>query len=100
MKAIKINEYGDESVLNYTDVERPAPNADEVLVKVHIAAVNPVDWKIRDGLGEVFRLQLPIILGCEIAGTIEEVGSDVNNFKRGDICRAPAISQPRMMGSL
>ena len=84
MKAVIINEYGDESVLNYTDVERPAPKADEVLVKVHASAVNPVDWKIRDGLGEMFKLQLPIILGCEIAGTIEEVGSDVKDFKRGD----------------
>ncbi len=84
MKAVTINEYGDESVLNYTDVERPAPKADEVLVKVHASAVNPVDWKIRDGLGEMFGLKLPIILGCEIAGTIEEVGSDVKDFKQGD----------------
>jgi NADPH:quinone reductase-like Zn-dependent oxidoreductase len=84
MKAVKINQYGDESVLDYTDVERPAPKADEVLVKVHIAAVNPVDWKIRDGLGEMFGLKLPIILGCEIAGTIDSVGGDVEEFKKGD----------------
>lgn len=84
MKAVRISEYGDESVLDYTDVERPAPKADEVLVKVHVAAVNPVDWKIRDGLGEMFGLKLPMILGCEIAGTIEAVGDDVDNFKKGD----------------
>ena len=84
MKAVMINEYGDESVLNYTDVERPAPKADEVLVKVHASAVNPVDWKIRNGLGEMFGLKLPIILGCEIAGTIEETGADVKKFKTGD----------------
>jgi len=84
MKAIMITEYGDESVLNYTDVERPEPKADEVLVKVRVAAVNPVDWKIRDGLGGVFGLQPPIILGCEIAGTVEEVGSEVKDFKQGD----------------
>ena len=43
MKAVKIEEYGDESVLNYTDVERPQPKADEVLVKIKAAAVNPID---------------------------------------------------------
>lgn len=84
MKAVTINEYGDESVLNYTETERPAPKDDEVLVKVHAAAVNPVDWKIRDGLGEMFGLELPIIPGCEIAGTVEEVGETVENFRRGD----------------
>lgn len=84
MKAVKINEYGDESVLDYADIERPAPKANEVLVKVHVAAVNPVDWKIRDGLGEMFGLKFPIILGCEIAGTIEEVGGDVESFNKGD----------------
>ncbi len=84
MKAVMIKEYGDASVLNYTGVKRPEPKADEVLVKVHVAAVNPVDWKIRDGLGEMFGLKLPIILGCEIAGTIEEMGADVKKFKTGD----------------
>ncbi len=84
MKAVKINEYGDESVLDYTETERPAPQADEVLVKVHVAAVNPVDWKIRDGLGEMFGLQPPLILGCEIAGTVEAIGGDVKDFQQGD----------------
>jgi NADPH:quinone reductase-like Zn-dependent oxidoreductase len=84
MKAVIINEYGDESVLNLVDVERPEPKNDEILVKVHAAAVNPVDWKIRDGLGKMFGLQPPMILGCEIAGTIEKIGNDVENFKIGD----------------
>lgn len=84
MKTVMINAYGDESVLNYTDVARPEPKADEVLVKVHAAGVNPVDWKIRDGLGERFGLKLPISLGGEIAGTIEKIGDDVRDFKEGD----------------
>ncbi|MGI8505024.1 MAG: alcohol dehydrogenase catalytic domain-containing protein [Hassallia sp.] len=73
MKAVVINEYGDESVLDYV-VERPEPKADEVLVKVHVAAVNPADWKIRDRMGERFGFKLPLILGGDIAGTVEEVG--------------------------
>jgi NADPH:quinone reductase-like Zn-dependent oxidoreductase len=84
MKAIKINEYGDESVLKYEEVEKPEPKADEILVKVKISSVNPVDWKIRDGMGEMFGMKLPMILGCEISGTIEEIGTDVNRFAVGD----------------
>jgi NADPH:quinone reductase-like Zn-dependent oxidoreductase len=84
MKAVTISKYGDQSVLNYTDIERPKPKPDEILVHNFAAAVNPVDWKIRDGLGEMFGLHLPIVLGCEIAGTIEELGSDVLDFHSGD----------------
>jgi NADPH:quinone reductase-like Zn-dependent oxidoreductase len=84
MKAIIINKYGNEDVLEYTDVERPEPKNDEVLVKVHAAAVNPVDWKIRESGGERFGLKLPIILGGDIAGTVEEIGVEVKNFKQGD----------------
>ncbi len=84
MKAVTISKYGDQSVLNYTDIERPKPKADEILVHTFAAAVNPVDWKIRDGLGKMFELHLPIVLGCEIAGTIEEVGSNVLDFRPGD----------------
>jgi NADPH:quinone reductase-like Zn-dependent oxidoreductase len=92
MKAIVINVYGNEDVLNYVDVERPEPKADEVLVKVHVAAVNPVDWKIRDGMGERFGLKLPLILGGDIAGTIEEVGVEVKNFKQGDAVYGITVS--------
>ena len=84
MKAIVINAYGNENVVDYTDVERPEPKADEVLVKVHVAGVNSVDWKIRNGLGERLGLKLPIMLGGEIAGTVEKIGSAVRDFKEGD----------------
>ena len=92
MKAVVINEYGNESVLNYTDVERPEPKADEILVKVHVAAVNPADWKIRDGMGEMFGFKLPLILGGDIAGTVEEVGVGVENFKQGDAVYGMTLS--------
>ncbi|MGA8657438.1 MAG: alcohol dehydrogenase catalytic domain-containing protein [Chthoniobacterales bacterium] len=83
MKAVTISKYGDQSVLTYNNIERPKPKLDEILVHNRAAAVNPVDWKIRNGLGEMFGLRLPIVLGCEIAGTIEEVGSDVGDFQAG-----------------
>jgi NADPH:quinone reductase-like Zn-dependent oxidoreductase len=84
MKAIVINAYGNEDVVNYVDVERPEPKADEVLVKVRVAGVNPIDWKIRNGAGERLGLKLPISLGGEIAGTIDKIGSDVKDFQEGD----------------
>lgn len=84
MKAIVINEYGNENVLNYMDVDRPEPKSDEILVKVRVAAVNPADWKIRDGMGESFGFKFPLILGGDIAGTVEAVGDGVENFQQGD----------------
>lgn len=84
MKAIVITEYGNSDVLKFFDVERPQPKAGEVLVKVHAAGVNPVDWKIRGGMGTRLGMTLPIMLGGEIAGTIEKRGNDVEGFKEGD----------------
>ncbi|MBC8141450.1 MAG: NADP-dependent oxidoreductase [Armatimonadetes bacterium] len=84
MKAVVISEYGDENVLKYGDVPRPEPKAGEILVKVRAAGVNPVDWKIRDGLGGMFGYTLPLILGGDIAGTVETVGAGVTNFAPGD----------------
>ena len=75
MKAVRIERYGDEEVMEIAEVEQSKPGVGELLVKVKAAAVNPVDWKIRDGLGELFGLKLPLILGCEVAGTVEAVGS-------------------------
>lgn len=84
MKAVVVNEYGDNDVVNYIDVPRPEPAADEILVKVRAAGVNPVDWKIRSGAGERLGLKLPIMLGDEIAGTVEQVGDAVKDFREGD----------------
>ena len=82
MKAVRIKRYGNEEVVELAEVERPQPGENQLLVKVKAAAVNPVDWKIREGLGEMFGMKLPIILGCEVAGTVEAPGS--GNFAAGD----------------
>ncbi|MEP6903464.1 MAG: NADP-dependent oxidoreductase [Actinomycetota bacterium] len=84
MKAVVLKEYGGADVLSYEDAEKPAPQADDILIKVHNIGVNPVEWKIRNGLGKMFGLKLPIILGTEISGTVEEVGADVKKIKAGD----------------
>jgi NADPH:quinone reductase-like Zn-dependent oxidoreductase len=88
MKAVRIERYGNEDVLELAEVERPTPRDNELLVKVRAAAVNPVDWKIREGLGDIFGLKPPLILGCEVAGTVEAVGGPIRtgmkDFVAGD----------------
>ena len=88
MKAVRIERYGNEEVMALAEVEQPTPGGNELLVKVRAAAVNPVDWKIRDGLGELFGLKPPLILGCEIAGTVEALGgpspTGSSEFAAGD----------------
>ena len=84
MKAVVINEYGNNDVVQYLDVERPEPKAGEVLLQIHAAGVNPVDWKIRDGAGQRMGMTLPIHLGGEITGTVEQAGDGVENLQAGD----------------
>ncbi len=84
MQAVSIDEYGDNSVLRIGAVDRPNPKAGQILVKVHAAGVNPVDWKIRSGAGQRMGLSLPLILGGEISGVVAELGEGVDRFAVGD----------------
>jgi NADPH:quinone reductase-like Zn-dependent oxidoreductase len=88
MKAVRIKRYGNEEVVELAEVQRPQPGDNELLVKVRASAVNPVDWKIRDGLGDIFGLKPPLIVGCEVAGTLEAVGgpspTGIKDFVAGD----------------
>lgn len=85
MKAIRIHDYGDADVLRYEDAPQPEIGPDEVLIKIHAAGVNPVDWKIRSGAMRQARpLKFPAILGSDAAGTVERVGAVVSRFKPGD----------------
>ena len=86
MKAIIINEYGDNQVVQLVDAVRPEPRAGELLVRVHAAGVNPLDWKIRDGAGQRMGMSLPIGLGGEIAGTVEQLGQGVTDSSRATPC--------------
>src|SRR6201987_6034547 len=85
MKAIRIHGYGGPEVLQYEDVAVPTPVAGELLIKVHAASVNPLDWKTRAGyLKGLFPHTLPFILGWDVSGVVEAVGSGVTKFKKGD----------------
>src|ERR1700720_3852309 len=85
MKAIRIHNYGGPEVLQYEDAPRPEPQADEVLLRVHAAGVNPIDCKIREGhMKDFWPHKFPLILGWDVSGTVEEVGPGASRFKIGD----------------
>ena len=90
MQAIVYREYGAPRVLQLEQIAKPVPAADEVLVKVHAAAINPLDWHYRRGEPYFMRLETGLRapksprLGVDFAGTVEAVGTSVRRFKPGD----------------
>lgn len=91
MKAVVYTDYGTPDVLQIKDVKKPSPNDDQVLVRVHAASVNPLDWHFIRGTPFIARvgmmgLRKPKVprLGVDYAGTVEAVGKNVTQFKVGD----------------
>ena len=90
MKAFISEKYGPPETLRMTEVEKPAPDADEALVKVLAVSVNPADWHSMRGKPLFSRATLGLlrpnhrILGVDIAGQVEAVGSGVTQFKPND----------------
>ena len=82
MRAIIQNEFG--GPLTLSDAPKPAPLPTEVLVRVHAAGVNPVDWKTRAGGGMAGMQTFPFINGWDVSGVVEEVGFGVTTLKPGD----------------
>ena len=90
MKAIVYCDYGTADVLRLEDVAKPVPGDDELLVRVHAAGVNPLDWHNMRGTPYVMRLSSGLRkpkdtrVGVDYAGTVEAVGRNVTRFKPGD----------------
>ena len=89
MKAMVYTKYGTPDVLQLKEVEKPGPEDNEVLIKVHAASVNSWDWDLLRGTPFVNRLMFgllkpKVILGCDIAGRVEAVGRNVKQFQPGD----------------
>lgn len=102
MKAIVYRCYGAPDVMHVEDVEKPSAADDEVLVKIHAAAVNPLDWHYRSGTPYFMRLDTGLgrpkssRLGVDFSGTVEAVGRNVKRFRPGDAVfggRAGAFSE-------
>src|SRR5262245_57298312 len=81
MKAVRIHSFGGPDVLRLEDISVPEPGRLEVQIRVHAAGVNPVDWKIREGL--LGQLPLPSIMGSDFSGVIEAIGPEVEEFRVG-----------------
>jgi NADPH:quinone reductase-like Zn-dependent oxidoreductase len=90
MEAMVYEKYGPPDVLHLKDVAKPAPKADEVLVKVVAASVNPADWHLLRADPFMTRMFSGLlrpkytVLGADIAGRVEAVGAYVKRFKPGD----------------
>ena len=85
MEAIRIHSFGGPEVLKVEEAPTPEPMADEVLIKIYASGVNPIDWKIREGMRkERFPTNFPLIPGWDVSGVIEKTGGEVKNFKKGD----------------
>jgi NADPH:quinone reductase-like Zn-dependent oxidoreductase len=84
MKAVQLRGYGNVDELHYEDVATPLAAAGQVLVKVTSTSVNPIDYKIRRGaMKEIMPLELPAILGYDLAGQVTALGEGVTGIKTG-----------------
>ena len=102
MKAVVYTRYGSPDVLRFTDVERPAPKDNEVLVKVHAVSLNASDWEMLRGKPLYSRIAGPFrprhhILGSDIAGRVAATGRSTTLFQPGDEVFADILSS---MGGL
>lgn len=89
MKAIRLHAHGGPGVLTLDDVARPAPQPDELLVRVRAAGLNPPDWYMREGMTNIPEdlrppFTLPAIPGTDVSGVVTRVGEDVSDFAVGD----------------
>lgn len=89
-RAVLIRAYGGPAAAEIADIATPAAGPGQVLVRVRAAGVNGIDWKVREGfVREAFPLQLPAVLGIELAGTVEALGPGASRFGVGDRVMGP-----------
>ncbi|AUH35421.1 alcohol dehydrogenase [Paracoccus tegillarcae] len=98
MKAFVMTRYGAADASELREVPRPQPGPGEVLVRVHAAGLNPVDFKTREGeIKALLRYSLPAVMGNELSGVVEELGDGVDIFAKGD--RVFARTAKKAMGA-
>ena len=83
MKAAILDTPGEPEVLRWADMPTPTPKDNEILIRVAVAALNPIDTYLRSGMVKM-ALPTPFITGSDVAGKVEAVGPNVKRFKVGD----------------
>lgn len=84
INAIRVHHYGDTDQLKLEQIPQPEPQEGEVLVRVHAAGVNPLDWKIRAGWGkDTLPITFPYVPGRDFSGVVEKIGPGVTAFQPG-----------------
>ena len=83
MKAAFIEQTGSVDVIQYGDLPQPEPGEGEVLIQVRAVSVNPIDTYIRSGMVAI-ELPQPYIVGCDVAGVVDAIGSNTSRFQVGD----------------
>jgi NADPH2:quinone reductase len=90
MRAVVLDQFGDASLFRMGDIPTPPVKKGEVRIKIKAAAFNPVDWKMRKGF---YHSPLPIVLGADCSGVIDEIGEGVSDFAKGDEVAAIVFGQ-------
>src|SRR3954470_4210759 len=89
-RAVLIRAYGGANAAEVVHIEMPTAGQGQVLVRVRAAGINGLDWKVREGyVRDAFPLQLPAILGIELAGVVEATGNGASRFRVGDRVMGP-----------
>ena len=90
MRSILLRDYGGEAAAQVAESSKPTAGPGQVLVRVRAAGINALDWKVREGyVRDAFPLQLPAVLGIELAGVVEALGAGASRFRVGDRVMGP-----------
>ncbi|WXG39488.1 MAG: NADP-dependent oxidoreductase [Candidatus Freyarchaeum deiterrae] len=85
MKAVRIEKYGNNDVIQIKEIDKPRPAKGQVQIEVRASSINPVDWKVMEGyMAQMFQMKLPMTLGLDVAGVVTETSKDVTHIKVGD----------------
>jgi NADPH:quinone reductase-like Zn-dependent oxidoreductase len=84
VRALVLKEYGGPDAVQVSTINAPKAGEGQVLVRVQAAGVNGIDWKVREGyVRDAFPLELPTVLGIELAGVVEDIGPGVTDLRKG-----------------